>query len=173
MRADARAEGKTSRLWCGTPVSYHHMTPDMTQDMWDFEQAWLAKHDPVKKPSQSPPDQERQTLTDASQATDTLRHGDVFTDLLMPQMMAPRADWENLSENEEQGTLASVDECRAVCVAKEECRQYSFDADGVCRTNVEPRLGRAGRNVTSGWIEERIIEFQRGMEPCPDGSWPF
>jgi hypothetical protein len=92
----------------------------------------------------------------------------------MPQMMAPRADWENLSEDEEEGRFASVDECRAACVAKEECRQYSFDQEeGVCRTNVEPRLGRAGQGVTSGWIEERIVEFQRGMEACPDGSWPF
>jgi hypothetical protein len=102
-----------------------------------------------------------------------LRHSDVFADLVMPQMMSPRANWENLSDHEE-GTLASVDECRALCVAQVECRQYSFDQDGVCRTNVEPRLGRAGRGVVSGWIEDRIIEFQQGMEACDrDGSWPF
>jgi hypothetical protein len=92
----------------------------------------------------------------------------------MPQMMTgPRAGWENLSEHEE-GTLASVDECRALCVAQAECRQYSFDQDGVCRTNAEPRLGRAGQGVALGWIEERIREFQEGMEACDgDGKWPF
>jgi hypothetical protein len=110
--------------------------------------------------------------------SDTLRHSDVFADLVMPQtMMAPRAGWENLSENEEEGRFDSVDACRAVCVNKEECRQYSFDeGEGVCRTNVEPRLGRAaavGRRVVSGWIEERIREFREGMEACENGSWPF
>jgi hypothetical protein len=104
---------------------------------------------------------------------DTLRHSDVFTDLIMPQMMSPRAGWENLSDHEEEGTFASVDECRALCVARAECRQYSYDSEGVCRTNVEPRLGRAGQGVLSGWIEERIREFQEGMEACSDGSWPF
>jgi hypothetical protein len=108
-----------------------------------------------------------------SKVTDTLRHSDVFTDLVMPQMMAPRVGWENLSENEEQGTFGSVDECRALCVAQAACRQYSFDQDGVCRTNVEPRLGRAGQGVTSGWIEDRITEYQQEMEACPRGSWPF
>lgn len=93
----------------------------------------------------------------------------------MPQMMAPRANWENLSENEEEGRFGSVDECRAACVAKGECRQYSYDQEeGVCRTNVEPRLGRAGQNVTSGWIERRINEFREGMDECErSGSWPF
>jgi len=109
-----------------------------------------------------------------SKVTATLRHGDIFADLVMPQMMAPRSGWENLSENEEEGRFGSVDECRAVCVAKAECRQYSFDlVEGVCRTNVEPRLGRAGQDVTSGWIEDRITEYQQEMEACPDGSWPF
>lgn len=103
---------------------------------------------------------------------DTLRHGDVFTDLIMPQMMAPRSGWENLSDHEE-GTFGSVDECRELCVARRECRQYSFDQDGVCRTNVEPRLGRAGQGVMSGWVEDRIREYQQGMEPCGNGSWPF
>jgi hypothetical protein len=46
--------------------------------------------------------------------SDTLRHSDVFADLVMPQMMAPRAGWENLSEKVEEGRFGSVEECRAV-----------------------------------------------------------
>ena len=33
--------------------------------------------------------------------SDTLRHSDVFADLVMPQKMDPRAGWENLSEKVE------------------------------------------------------------------------
>jgi hypothetical protein len=48
----------------------------------------------------------------------------------MPQMMSPREDWENLSDNEE-GELASVDECKSKCIEQSECIQYSFDAYGI------------------------------------------
>jgi hypothetical protein len=114
------------------------------------------------------------SICSSKKVSSSLRHSDVFADLVMPQMMAPRAGWENLSENLEEGEFGSVDECRARCEGREECKQYSFGEEkGVCKTNVEPRLGRAGKGVVSGWIEERIRTFEQGMEPCPNGSWPF
>lgn len=108
------------------------------------------------------------------QTNDTLRHKDIFSTIIMPQMMAPRTHWDNLSDNLEQGEFASAEDCRARCVTKSECRQYSFDGERhVCRTNVDPRLGRAGEGVASGWIEDRIREFVQDMAPCGEGRWPF
>lgn len=46
-RADARPNGEQLRLWCGTPVSYHHMSAAMVEEMWDFEQDGNAENDAV------------------------------------------------------------------------------------------------------------------------------
>jgi hypothetical protein len=92
----------------------------------------------------------------------------------MPQMMSPRVEWDNLSEDQQEGTFLSVEDCRARCMANLQCRQYSFDQEAkVCRTNVDPRLGRAGRGVSSGWIEVRIRDFEQAMEPCGNQTWPY
>jgi hypothetical protein len=110
-------------------------------------------------------------LIDSSQSTDTLKHGDIFTSFVMPQMMHPRDGWENLSDKEE-GKMPSVDDCRSRCLAQPDCRQYSFDQDQLCRTRVDPRLGKAAQGFSSGWIEDRIVDFERGMAPCGSESWP-
>ncbi|KAI6915052.1 hypothetical protein D0869_00488 [Hortaea werneckii] len=150
-RADGRSVPDESlREWCYPTVSYHHMSPVMTQQLWSFEQEWMMKHNAT---------------------TNMLRHKDVFTDFVMPQMMSPQNDWENLSDQEE-GIVASLDDCRARCIAQPDCRQYSLDPDGMCRTRVDPRLGKTGRGFQSGWIEDRIVDFQRGMAPCSSESWP-
>lgn len=31
-----------ARIWCNPTVSYHHMQADMIEDLWQFEQEWLA-----------------------------------------------------------------------------------------------------------------------------------
>lgn len=46
-RADARPNGEQLRLWCGTPVSYRDMSAAMVEEMWDFEQDWIATKDAV------------------------------------------------------------------------------------------------------------------------------
>ena len=83
----------------------------------------------------------------------------------MPQMMSPRGDWENLSDKDE-GKLASVEECRSLCIEQPECRQYSLDQDCICRTGEELKLGKIAQGVSSGWLIDRITEFQQGMAPC-------
>jgi hypothetical protein len=85
--------------------------------------------------------------------------------------MVPRDDWDNLSDQDE-GVVASVDECRSKCVAKPGCRQYSLSQDQLCRTRGDPRLGKAAQGVSSGWIENRVTDFGQGMAPCGSESWP-
>lgn len=35
------------REWCVPTISYHHMSSDMIQDFWDFEQRWISAHENV------------------------------------------------------------------------------------------------------------------------------
>jgi hypothetical protein len=46
-RANFRPNADKLRLWCGTPVSYHHMSAAMVEEMWNFEQDWISHNDPV------------------------------------------------------------------------------------------------------------------------------
>ena len=47
-RSDARPDGAKLRVWCTTPVSYHHMSGAQVEEMWNYEQNWMARQqDPV------------------------------------------------------------------------------------------------------------------------------
>ncbi|KAI5241006.1 hypothetical protein E4T42_08188 [Aureobasidium subglaciale] len=94
--AYARPDGRpiadpNKRVWCYPTVSYHHLSPDMIEDLWKFEQDWLANK----------PDDSR-----------FLRHKDVFSQYIMPRMSANLTDWDNESDGEEHN-VTSFDECKA------------------------------------------------------------
>jgi len=89
----------------------------------------------------------------------------------MPQMMVPRNGWDNLSDQDE-GMFASVDECRSRCKVQPGCVQYSLNQDQLCRTRGGPRLGKATEGITSGWIEDRIKDFEQSMAQCGSESRP-
>ena len=36
------------RLWCYPSVSYHHVTPEVIEDLWHFEQQWFASDQRVR-----------------------------------------------------------------------------------------------------------------------------
>ena len=76
-------------------------------------------------------------------------------------------DWDNESEKEEIN-VNSIDECRAACEKQPACKQYSYDQAGVCRTRVNPRLGESAKGTRSGWMEDRVLAFERDMESCGD-----
>ncbi|KAF4552690.1 Hypothetical protein D9617_9g024790 [Elsinoe fawcettii] len=82
--------GTTPRIWCRPTISYHHMSSDMIRSLWEFEQRWLMTHN----------------------SSDTLTHGDVFREYVMPQMMTGKAKWDNLSDKEEPD-LSNVAACQA------------------------------------------------------------
>lgn len=85
----------------------------------------------------------------------------------MPQMTGVRTDWDNLNDSDE-GNVTSIDDCRAVCERNSTCRQYSYDQSGRCQTRINPRLGKAAKGVTSGWIEDRVSAFANEMPPCKE-----
>lgn len=40
----------SKRFWCYPAGSFHHMTPDAIEDMWNFEQGWIKQEDKVFPP---------------------------------------------------------------------------------------------------------------------------
>jgi hypothetical protein len=49
----AKKNGRSSeddkmRLWCYPSASYHHVTPKVIEDLWDFEQQWFASDQRVR-----------------------------------------------------------------------------------------------------------------------------
>ncbi|KAG9950961.1 carboxylesterase family protein-like protein, partial [Aureobasidium melanogenum] len=93
--AYARPDGRPiadpkKRVWCYPTVSYHHVSPDMIDDLWSYEQHWLDQ-----KPEE----------------TRFLRHKDIFKQYILPRMSADLSDWDNESDGEE-ATVGSFDECR-------------------------------------------------------------
>jgi hypothetical protein len=85
--------------------------------------------------------------------------------------MVPRDAWDNLSDQDE-GMVASVDECRSKCIVQPSCVQYSLNQDQLCRTRGDLRLGKAIQGVASGWIEDRISDFEQSMAQCGNESRP-
>lgn len=79
--------------------------------------------------------------------------------------------WDNFSNSERQVGYASesFEDCRAACLAKPDCLQFSYVRDE-CRTSVIPRLGQKadpGQNrIRSGWMVDRIHDMVRNIEPC-------
>ncbi|KAK5137125.1 hypothetical protein LTR08_000630 [Meristemomyces frigidus] len=134
-----------ARIWCNPTVSYHHMQPEMVQDLWDFEQEWLSQL------------QEGQPKT--------LRHSDVFNQYIMPRMEEPREDWDNES-GQDVGVAGTLDTCRSWCETSADCVQYALDADGRCRHFDLPRLGKAAPGVRSGWLVNRIEQLAASIPPC-------
>lgn len=101
----------------------------------------------------------------------SLRHKDIFKEYILPQIsVSSRIDWDSQSDKDE-GEVENVDQCRAKCEADPDCRQYSFHDDGICVTRVDPRLGLAADGFTSGWLYDRMVQFERDMAPCDDESW--
>ena len=45
--AETHPESKRLRVWCTTPVSYHHMSGAQVEEMWKYEQDWIVRHNPV------------------------------------------------------------------------------------------------------------------------------
>lgn len=44
-------EGDRMRLWCYPSVSFHHVTPKVIEDLWNFEQQWFTSDQRVRDPS--------------------------------------------------------------------------------------------------------------------------
>jgi hypothetical protein len=155
------------QVWCYPAASLHHMSPAAVDSLWHYEQQWLSQRENVSHSSLWAPCNLSTFLTPFPQNTALLRHRDIFTDHVMPQMTGVRTDWDNLNESYE-GNATSIEECQAACEKNSTCKQYSYDQSGRCRTRINPRLGKSAKGVISGWIEDRVAAFANEMPPCED-----
>lgn len=79
--------------------------------------------------------------------------------------------WDNESDSD-KGVMSSISDCRARCEGDMQCKQYSFDAEGRCRTSHDPRLGKVAGDLESAWFPDRMARFEeRDMAPCGDEGW--
>ncbi|KAI1389080.1 glycosyltransferase family 31 protein [Hypoxylon trugodes] len=143
--------GQDKKPWCYYATSYHHMQPAEYTRFMKFEEAWNQKN------------------------TFRLRHRDVFRHYILPQLSPERVDWDNLSEND-QGPIASFEECRKACENQRDCVQFSLSGNS-CKTSATPKLGNhvsenSEESVRCGWILERVEDYAQSMdEYCSHQTW--
>lgn len=100
------ARGK--KLWCHLAVTYHHITQDIAQGLWDFERKWVQE-----KASEHLP----------------IRHADIFIGWVLPRLSSNiTSDRYNESDKhrkiqvpEEQLGVEELDICRARCADDDSC----------------------------------------------------
>jgi hypothetical protein len=79
-------------------------------------------------------------------------------------MTSQRMDWNNNSADN-QTSSANLDECRALCEANSTCVQYAIGPSG-CATSNNVQLGRPATGFQSGWLEDRVDLWARGLDGC-------
>jgi len=138
-------------LWCSPTVSYHHLSPSAVEDLWNFEQDWIAQN------------RDNNSLV--------LRHRDVYAQFILPRTREPKLDWDNHAD-QDRGPASSLDECRVVCEDDVSCLQYSLDyRNSRCLTTSRPNLGEASSGVQSGWLLERMQDFHDKAQSCGRDEW--
>ncbi|KAH8728354.1 hypothetical protein GQ44DRAFT_724361 [Phaeosphaeriaceae sp. PMI808] len=150
-------------LWCYPTITHHHVSSAEIEELWAFEQDWYSRHDI------------------------TLRHRDVFMELVRPKISSSVLAWDNLSADKEynghdhstsddafqRNAWKSFDHCRALCDDQKDCLQFSFDA-GSCSISKKFTLGYAKPNerIRSGWMLDRVDDHFRNLEErCGIRDW--
>lgn len=150
-------------LWCFPAITYHHVSPAEIEELWAFEQEWYERHDI------------------------TLRHRDLFMEMVRPKIAAEVGAWDNMSEGKEfnahehskadsvfeRNAWKSFGHCHALCDDQDDCLQFSFDA-GSCKIASKFALGykREGARIRSGWMLDRVDDLFKGLEErCSIRDW--
>ena len=134
-------------MWCRPVVSFHHMTPDLTTELWRFEQAWLAGSAPVSSTSE---------LADQIPSDlQPIRHRDIFNAFVRPflfphsgansdlhtgpkggrtdnhprQHRLVRTGWDNMS-----GDRVLNNEAENMTEEEAEARQSAERCEALCKT---------------------------------------
>lgn len=165
----------SSTHWCRPAVTWHHVDSAGIDQLWRFEQHWIA----------------------GSHAVQPILFRDYFEAFVHPRLAAARwrmLGWDNLSgtwavdKGDDSGSDAHQGEaaCEAFCRKKQACLQWSW-RPGACRgskwvhlgwnVHSRPAMGSAEDRLelledaahammVSGWLEDRIATFVEWMEPC-------
>ncbi|KAF7195223.1 hypothetical protein HII31_03429 [Pseudocercospora fuligena] len=142
---EAGYHGLNESFLCARPISYHHMSPEDIQGMWNFEM----------------PRSRDRTLGNP-------QHRDILTEYILPQMISwpVREHWNNYA-NSDYGPVESVADCQDICEGIQNCVQYMLSSESRCLLGSNGRLGsRSDQEETAGWMIERMREFTDQMPKC-------
>ncbi|KAI0384775.1 glycosyltransferase family 31 protein [Hypomontagnella monticulosa] len=151
MNFNSTFGGHAKRPWCYYATSYHHLPPAEYYKLDEFEKNWNQEN------------------------TSLLRHGDIFRHYILPRVASERADWDNLSDVDED-KVSSFNECRSACERKPNCLQFSLSGQS-CKTSTALQLGHQAlddttTHIKSGWIMERIQGYAEDMDAtCDHHNW--
>jgi len=140
------------RIWCYPAISYHHANATEVEQLWQFSQEWFQNENRL------------------------LLHSDVFRDFILPQIMAPRDDWDNMSfqkrasEEDQRPFVKSIAECESRCRDDGGCKQFSFE-HGKCAMSNSIKRGVRGQGIRSGWMIDRTIGLVDHYGPCRKPNW--
>ncbi|KIW09025.1 uncharacterized protein PV09_00919 [Verruconis gallopava] len=154
----------SERHWCRPAITWHRMTPQTLDMLWQFETSWARKH--ADNPDKPP-----------------MRFKDYFQMFLIPLIRQGqnRTDWDNLAnsliytdQSRSQYAHYSFDACRAACDLRQSCVQYVWEPNK-CRLGTVVKWGESvtpDKRMTSGWLVQRVEKFGDSVSKgfCPDGD---
>ncbi|WPG99658.1 Hypothetical protein R9X50_00247700 [Acrodontium crateriforme] len=149
--------GYDKKVWCFPAMTYHHLSPENIEAMWEFEQEWTSSELGKKEP---------------------MRHGDIFKQWLLPKLKTKSeirewSDWDNHAKDVvEDAEVNDTAGCRAKCEGNSTCMEYSY-SKGICKTYDKISLGTADTDklgIDSGWMMNRINNFVNDFDHCDGGE---
>ena len=138
--------------WCYPLMTYHHLGVDVIEDLWTFEQFWLAGK---------------------GRDIGYVRFKDVFEEYIMPRMLSPQRHWDNKCKDLHED-VRNLKDCIETCEKEESCLQYRWLPDAKqCQTSKEPKLGEYAplTSFRSGWMYERIERWRDERPVCTTELW--
>lgn len=152
---DHFSEGYGRQPWCYPVISYHHMSPDDIEEMWQFDQSWFR-----------------------SGKNALMLHADVYREFIYNSTLAERADWDNLSGADidfDHPSSPSVDACADACAQKNECLQFSFNQEKkTCKHASTTFFGVATNGTYSGWMTHRVQRLLNTFQSsCPQVEYIY
>lgn len=151
-------KGKDKKLWCAPALSYHHFAPEEMRRMWEFEQEW------IKSRIDAAATEGRQTWQ--QRGGDVLHHREVFKQLVLPNITAPRQDWDNKSPDLVMAGKNDLEACRQLCEQSPDCFQFSVGPPGCSISTREVMLGEQREGHQSYWLMERIEKWVDILDKC-------
>ncbi|KAF7534080.1 hypothetical protein G7054_g6522 [Neopestalotiopsis clavispora] len=139
--------GGGRNFWCYYVNAFHHISPHGIKEVYRLDQKWALEN---SKP---------------------IRYGDVFHQLIRPQITPRIENWDNESADDESPRETFAD-CRQACQDKSQCFQYVYNpTDSSCKTSSVVKLGerqakstKPEERLVSGWLVDRVDDFMGTMD---------
>lgn len=168
-----------ARHMCAPSVTWHHTSSMDIDTLWHLQQNWTNTHG-----FQTPylfrdlfADYVNRYLQDRRDAWDNISE-----DWKYSKLEESSDKWQSLSEME-KNSVESFENCREACLQNSECVQFRYNP-GTCVLGQNIRVGKVVRGsgeqqegaeretTTSGWLLDRIAEFEGMFRNC-EAKWEF